>query len=62
MHLDLFVGDIEAEARRMTALGARRLSADPLTGPSGDRWIVMADPEGNEFCVCMGDITTLAEP
>jgi predicted enzyme related to lactoylglutathione lyase len=62
MHLDLFLGDIETEARRMQSLGARRLSAEPLTGTTGDRWIVMADPEGNEFCVCEGDITTLEAP
>lgn len=59
MHLDLFVNDIEDEAQRMASLGARRLSLEPLTGSTGDRWIVMADPEGNEFCVCQGDITSL---
>lgn len=59
MHLDLFLGDIQDAARRMESLGARRLSPEPLTGPTGDRWIVMADPDGNEFCVCQGDITTL---
>jgi len=59
MHLDLFGNDIEAEARRMESLGARRLSKEPVLGPTGDRWIVMADPDGNEFCVCQGDVTTL---
>ena len=62
MHLDLFVNDIEDEAQRLQRLGARRLSAEPFTGSTGDRWIVMADPEGNEFCVCHGDITTLEQP
>jgi len=62
MHLDLFGPDIEAEARRMQGLGARRISAEPVSGPSGDRWIVMADPEGNEFCVCQGDVAALAAP
>lgn len=62
MHLDLFLGDIEKQARRMESLGARRLSVQPLTGPTGDRWIVMADPEGNEFCVCEGDLTRLEAP
>jgi predicted enzyme related to lactoylglutathione lyase len=61
MHLDLFGDDMEAEARRMQSLGARRISAEPLTGSSGNRWIVMADPDGNEFCVCEGDITTLEQ-
>jgi predicted enzyme related to lactoylglutathione lyase len=62
MHLDLFVSDLEAEASRMERLGARRLSVAPLTGPTGDRWIVMADPDGNEFCVCAGNIATLETP
>jgi predicted enzyme related to lactoylglutathione lyase len=51
MHLDLWVADIEAEARRLSELGARRQSADPLE-EIGSRWIVMTDPEGNEFCLC----------
>jgi predicted enzyme related to lactoylglutathione lyase len=51
MHLDLWVPDIEAEARRLVALGARRQSAKPVE-ELGSRWIVMADPEGNEFCLC----------
>jgi len=58
MHLGLFGTDIEEESRRMESLGARRLSTESLTGTTGNRWIVMADPEGNEFCVCEGDITT----
>ena len=62
MHLDLFGADIEGEAQRMESLGARRISNAPVSGPTGDRWIVMADPEGNEFCVCQGDITTLEQP
>ena len=62
MHLDLFGTDIEAEARRMESLGARRLSKEPVSGPSGNSWIVMADPEGNEFCVCQGNLRTLESP
>jgi predicted enzyme related to lactoylglutathione lyase len=62
MHLDLFVDDMEREAHRMEQLGARRLSSEPVTGSTGDRWIVMADPEGNEFCVCQGDLSTLETP
>lgn len=51
MHLDLWVSDIEAEAQRLVGLGAQRQSAQPLE-ELGSRWIVMADPEGNEFCLC----------
>ena len=62
MHLDLFEGDMAAEVRRMESLGARRISAVPVLGPSGNQWIVMADPEGNESCVCQGDIKALEVP
>src|SRR5262245_22388386 len=47
MHLDLHVADVEAEARRLEDLGARRLAA--ARQEFGSTWIVMADPEGNEF-------------
>jgi len=50
MHLDVHVPDVDTEAGRLVALGAQRLS-DRIT-EYGSTWIVMADPEGNEFCVC----------
>ncbi len=53
MHLDIETPDIEAEAARLEALGARRLAVDVLA-EHGTHWYVMADPEGNEFCVCDG--------
>jgi predicted enzyme related to lactoylglutathione lyase len=49
MHLDLRVDDLRAEIRRLEGLGARRLSAE--FHEQGFTWLVMADPEGNEFCV-----------
>jgi hypothetical protein len=42
---------LEAECDRLVALGAsllRRVEADP---PMGEGFLVMADPEGNEFCL-----------
>ena len=51
MHLDIEVPDIDAEAARLVALGADRVSAGPRS-EHGSTWILMADPEGNEFCVC----------
>ena len=51
LHLDVYVPDIKAEASRLEDLGARRLS-DEVVDEDGERWLVMADPEGNEFCVC----------
>jgi predicted enzyme related to lactoylglutathione lyase len=53
MHLDIETADIAAEAARLEALGARRAQPDELH-EHGTTWIVMADPEGNEFCVCDG--------
>jgi len=50
MHLDLYTEDQAAEVRRLTGLGARvvRDHHEP-----GDDYVVMTDPEGNEFCVCV---------
>lgn len=49
LHLDLHVPDVEAETARLEALGAVR---NGTVVESGTSWVVMADPEGNEFCVC----------
>ncbi|CAN5829421.1 hypothetical protein BH24ACT6_BH24ACT6_14410 [soil metagenome] len=48
IHLDLRPDDQAAEVARYEALGARRVDV----GQSNDvTWVVMADPEGNEFCL-----------
>jgi predicted enzyme related to lactoylglutathione lyase len=50
LHLDLNPGidDRQAEIERLIALGAREVDI----GQTGDEsWTVLADPEGNEFCV-----------
>ena len=47
VHLDLNVEDRPAAAGRLIALGARHLR----TVAEGAGWMVMADPEGNEFCI-----------
>ena len=52
MHIDVLSDDIEREATRLEGLGARRLRG--TQEEHGSRWIPMADPEGNEFCVCPG--------
>lgn len=49
LHLDLRVSDMEQEVTRLQAQGARRI--EEVAGKTGKRWTVMADPEGNEFCV-----------
>ncbi len=40
----------EAEAERLVGHGATRLEPHE-PGPMGGGWIIMADPEGNEFCL-----------
>jgi hypothetical protein len=52
MHLDLYadgVDDMDAEVARLVELGATRLRDD--RNPN-DTYVVLVDPEGNEFCVC----------
>jgi predicted enzyme related to lactoylglutathione lyase len=51
IHIDLRVPDIETEAQRLEAMGASRIDIGQGDNPG---WITMADPEGNEFCVCPG--------
>ena len=51
VHIDVYAKDIEAEARRLEDLGAQRLPEGSFH-EHGVNWIVMSDPEGNEFCVC----------
>ncbi|MEV6304405.1 VOC family protein [Actinoplanes sp. NPDC051861] len=42
---------LEAECERLVALGAKRLYRDEPAPPLSAGFIVMADPEGNEFCL-----------
>ncbi|WUD77410.1 VOC family protein [Streptomyces sp. NBC_00510] len=48
LHLDFRPDDQDAEVSRLEAHGAKRVDIG-----QGDQssWVVMADPEGNEFCV-----------
>jgi predicted enzyme related to lactoylglutathione lyase len=48
LHIDLAPDDRDAEVDRLLALGATR--ADIGQGDDVS-WVVLADPEGNEFCV-----------
>jgi hypothetical protein len=47
LHLDLRPFDQALEVERLIALGARRTDI----GQGEPTWTVLADPEGNEFCV-----------
>ena len=51
LHLDLAPrasDDLAAEVRRLEDLGARRVDVGQ---PADASFVVLADPEGNEFCV-----------
>ncbi|MCY4475273.1 MAG: VOC family protein [Chloroflexi bacterium] len=48
VHLEFNTDDLKSEADRIVALGAT-LVAEREFGDT--RWIVMQDPEGNEFCL-----------
>lgn len=48
VHLDFRADDMQAEVERLAGLGATFIAERTL---GTLRWTVMADPEGNEFCV-----------
>ena len=48
LHLDLYTEDQAAEVERLLALGATR---HPRTASPDEDFTVLADPEGNLFCV-----------
>jgi hypothetical protein len=56
IHLDLAApgGDLDAEVDRLVALGAQRVDWPFYPAerhPTEPRYVVLADPEGNRFCV-----------
>lgn len=48
LHIDLRPSDREAEVERLVNMGARHVDVGQSGGAG---WTVLADPEGNEFCV-----------
>jgi catechol 2,3-dioxygenase-like lactoylglutathione lyase family enzyme len=54
LHLDLYTQEQEQEVTRLLALGAIRL---PWAYDEGDDFVVLADPDGNEFCVVQSPYT-----
>jgi len=48
IHLDFYAEDPAANVERLVRLGATK---GQLVEEDGMRWMVMTDPEGNEFCV-----------
>lgn len=51
LHLDFAADDVAVEVERALGLGASRV-ADHAIGSF--RWVVLADPDGNEFCIAPG--------
>jgi predicted enzyme related to lactoylglutathione lyase len=49
LHLDFQASDVDAEVERLVGLGAQETGRHSVDG--GFRWVVLADPEGNAFCV-----------
>jgi hypothetical protein len=47
IHFDFRPDDQQADVSRLLELGARRVDI----GQGEQSWVVLADPEGNEFCV-----------
>jgi predicted enzyme related to lactoylglutathione lyase len=48
VHIDLDVADLDAAVRRVQELGGNKLRE---LNEYGIKWAVMADPDGNEFCL-----------
>ena len=47
IHADFTPDDQQSEVDRLVALGARHVDI----GQGEQCWVVLADPEGNEFCI-----------
>jgi predicted enzyme related to lactoylglutathione lyase len=52
VHVDFSVADVDAEVSRLVALGASETGRHDFG--SDFRWVVLADPAGNAFCVAAG--------
>jgi predicted enzyme related to lactoylglutathione lyase len=51
VHIDFSSADMEAEVKRLVDLGATETGRNNF----GDfQWVVLADPDGNAFCVAAG--------
>jgi predicted enzyme related to lactoylglutathione lyase len=51
VHWDVLVDDLEVGTKRVEALGGRWSEPGMTREMEGWLWRVMADPEGNEFCI-----------
>ena len=51
LHIDLNPDDQGREVERLLGLGATRVEIGQSAAEEAVRWVVLADPKGNEFCV-----------
>ncbi|WP_146362729.1 VOC family protein [Arthrobacter yangruifuii] len=61
LHLDLQPADAggrDRELQRLLELGATEV--DDRRNPDGTGWVVLADPEGNEFCILRSEAERMA--
>ena len=58
-HLDLRPSDRDAEVRRALSLGATK---SDIGQTGNETWVVLADPEGNEFCILQSRTDLRVEP
>jgi predicted enzyme related to lactoylglutathione lyase len=49
VHLDFSAEDVDGEVTRLTEAGASEVDRHQFS--ENFRWVVLADPEGNAFCV-----------
>jgi len=54
VHIDFHTADMEAEVKRLVDLGATETGRGEA-GPDF-QWVVLADPDGNAFCIAGGDL------
>jgi hypothetical protein len=55
IHLDLRPTDRRRDDEIERVLGLGAIAIADLRNPDGTGWMVMADPEGNEFCILRSD-------
>lgn len=64
MHFDIqpHSGTRDAEVRRVIALGAKEVDDQRDHYGPGIGWVVLQDPEGNEFCILRSEEERAAAP